>query len=829
MSNFIRKNRILVLCFALPIFLLTGLFIVKGISPFGEKSNLMWDMEIQYTDFFAYYKNVLSGKESLAYSFSKSLGGPMMALWGYYLSSPLNLLVVFFKHSQFQLFVFVITALKLGLCGLTFGIFLKTKYYTLSELYILFFSAAYAFTQYGVGQISNIMWLDGMYMLPLMMLATDKYITAKKVLPLYMTVALSIIFNWYTAYMNCIFIMLYFIYSYVLSAKRITFKPAVKALLGFAATEISGVLASCFVFFPVLTGQSGGRAFDEGIFNFGTNGSFFGFLRGFMIGSGVGGKGITLFCSIFSLFAVGCYFLNNAVKQREKIFSGLFIGIMVASMFFVPLEHIWVGFKFESSYSYRFLYTALAAFITVAARGMSLSPVPERKNIKVFVLSSIIILLVLDMFSQFIALRLWFEIAVLIIYGLLFFLMQAAAKTRKTVLTAVLILVFLGEIAVNAYLLTDIYFNNESSKYVDYVENENRLIAQVRPQNGRLYRTEKTLNRDFSYTHDSFYSNESLAYNYPGIQHYSSSYENTTSQTLINLGYYRKIFPGFYHDPLLGADSLLGVKYLLSEKQYDGYILRTDLEAYNEKSVYENAYALPLAFYADESVLTVKSEGKNPFDYLNEIYSGILGEETKIYTVCDSVKRAETAEGIKYTIPSIAENSVLYIQVSNNDDGVDCNISIDGGEEKGYNGGWLNHNVIPIGNMGMEHTLSVNRNDLDIKFYFLDLNVLKKAADTVSKNEVYDLKINKNNISFTAAGAGVMLTVPYDEQWDVTVDGERIEAGKGADAFIFIPLENSGEKHIVMRYHTKGLTTGIALSAASVAIIIFLFAIRKKI
>ena len=147
MSNFIRKNRILVLCFALPIFLLTGLFIVKGISPFGEKSNLMWDMEIQYTDFFAYYKNVLSGKESLAYSFSKSLGGPMMALWGYYLSSPLNLLVVFFKHSQFQLFVFVITALKLGLCGLTFGIFLKTKYYTLSELYILFFSAAYAFTQ----------------------------------------------------------------------------------------------------------------------------------------------------------------------------------------------------------------------------------------------------------------------------------------------------------------------------------------------------------------------------------------------------------------------------------------------------------------------------------------------------------------------------------------------------------------------------------------------------------------------------------------------------------------------------------------------------------
>ena len=415
MKNFIKNNRILFLCFALPILLLVSLFIVGGVYPFGTRSNLMWDMEIQYTDFFSYYKNVLSGKESLAYSFSKSLGGPMTAVWGYYLSSPFNLLAVFFKHSQLQLFVFVITALKLGLCGLTFGIFLKTKYNTLSELYTLFFAVAYAFTQYGVGQMPNVMWFDGMYMLPLMMMAADKYIAEKKVFPLYITVALSVIFNWYTAYMNCIFIMLYFLYSYALSVQRITFKPAFKSLTGFAATEITGVLASCLVFVPVLMGQSGGRTvFDKGIFKFETNGSLLEVLRGFMLGSNVNGKNVTLFCTLFALIAVSCYFLNKAVSKREKIISGILWGVMVASMFFDPINHIWVGFKFEYSYSYRFLYTALAAFLTVAARGMSLEPIPKKRSVKIFTASSIAILLLLDMVSRFVSLRLWVETAIMI-------------------------------------------------------------------------------------------------------------------------------------------------------------------------------------------------------------------------------------------------------------------------------------------------------------------------------------------------------------------------------------------------------------------------------
>ena len=820
MINSIRKNSILFFCFFVPIVLLSALFLVKGVYPFGSQSNLMWDMEIQYTDFFAYYRSVLLGKADLSYSFSKSLGGSMVALWGYYLSSPLNLLVIFFKHSQMQLFVFVITALKLGLCGLTFGIFIKSKFKELQELYVLLISVAYAFTQYGVGQISNIMWLDGMYMLPIMLLAVDKFVYSKKVIPLYVTVALSIIFNWYTAYMNCIFIMIYFIYTYAISSKKIYFENTVKAVIRFAAAEVTGVLASGFVFFPVLIGQSGGRAFDEGIFAFETNGSFFEILRGFIIGSNVNSKSITLFCSLFALTAVSYYFLNKNIAKREKIISALFLGVMTASMFFTPLEHIWVGFKFENSYAYRFLYVALAAFLTVAARGLSFEPTPKNSSIKTFLVDSVAILLLLDMFSKFIALRLWVQIAILVLYSLIFCFLHTSSEMQKKALNTALALLFIGEIAVNAYWLTDGYFGKDSAQYIKYVENEEALIEQIKEQDDSFYRTEKTLNRDFSASHDSYYSNEALSYNYFGIQHYSSSYDGITAQVLKNLGYSRCLFPSFYHDPILGADSLLGVKYLLSEKVYDGYTLRTDLNSYNQKYIYENSYALPLAFSANEKILGVNAVGKNPFEYLNEIYNGILGEEIAIYTQYENVDNTVTESSSVYTVPEFDNNRILYARVADNNNGINCSISIDGAEEKSYQSGWLNHNVIVIGNMGTKHNLTVNRNDLDIEFYALNLNQLKEASDKINKTSVSKLKVNSSRISFVAKKDNIMLTIPFDECWEVTVNGKPVTPEKGADAFMVIPLDGSEESRVVMKYHTKGATAGIALSILSLLIII---------
>ena len=66
--------------FAAPIVVYVVMAAAAHLYPFGSVSNLLEDLDIQYIDYFAWLQKVLQGDASLFYSFSKSLGGPTVAL-----------------------------------------------------------------------------------------------------------------------------------------------------------------------------------------------------------------------------------------------------------------------------------------------------------------------------------------------------------------------------------------------------------------------------------------------------------------------------------------------------------------------------------------------------------------------------------------------------------------------------------------------------------------------------------------------------------------------------------------------------------------------------
>lgn len=80
------------------------LFIIYGYAPFGNKTLATMDAHIQYLDFFMYLKNVLNGNDRITYTFGQTLGGCNIAVFSYYLSSPLNLLIVFFSKENLHVF-----------------------------------------------------------------------------------------------------------------------------------------------------------------------------------------------------------------------------------------------------------------------------------------------------------------------------------------------------------------------------------------------------------------------------------------------------------------------------------------------------------------------------------------------------------------------------------------------------------------------------------------------------------------------------------------------------------------------------------------------------
>lgn len=826
-----KKIGVYIVAFLLPILLYSILCMLKGIYPFGDFSNLIYDLEIQYADFYAYYRQVLLGQAEISYSFVKSLGGSLVALWGYYLASPLNLLVVFFRPEQMQLFVFIITAIKIGLCGLTLAVFVKSKYTNMQGIMVVFLSVAYSFTQYVVGQMSNLNWLDGVFLLPLILLGIDKYIYEKKKIYFYIFLALSIIFNWYTGYMNCIFAVLYFVYQFTITeifqGAIFSFKKYVKEFISFIWLELLSVLLSLCIFLPVMLGQSSGRStFDEGIFKFETNGSLLNILRGFMIGSNNPSKVITLFCSIFLLLLLAYYIVDKCISRAEKNVSFIFLAIMVCSLFFAPLEHIWVGFKFENSYAYRFLYLAIMVVILMCARVLEhIGQVDQKLLVRVLGVV-IFILLALDMLQPFDSKRLWFEIIVLIVYVALLIVRKKKVCIRITGI--LLSIFFVTEIIVNARLVVAERYSYKSTDYVEYVSQEAKLLEQVSADEADFHRIEKTLNRDKNLRHNSFYANESMTYLYSGIQQYISSYDSKTANIIKNLGYSRGDFPSFYHDPILPADSLLGVKYVLTERQYDGFELQDEFDSYNDKSVYENPYALPLGFTINGDMRSVTAS-ENPFEYMNDIYSGILGKKVQLLQqiVPSSVKTNET--GINYSFSSVDENTILYARI--NGDNLNLNIGLNTSDEtQPYRTGWLNHNVVVLGSMEKECYLYIQdhlEDDLDILFYMVKLNDLETVTGEIKEGGIQNLVVDEDYVEFEATGEKVMLTIPYDEAWRVQVNGKSVETQEGADAFMVLPLDEGEVNTVTMEYHIKGKSVGMALSITSIVIFV-LWAIKDK-
>ena len=165
-----KKILLISLSFLIPFTIITTVFYMKGY--FTDKLILSSDLRAQYYPLFCYLKDIISGTNSIFYSFNKGVGGTMFGTIFYYISSPLNLLIVFFSKNNIVYFITFLIILKISLCGLTMYIYM-TKKYNCRNFKIVVFSTCYALMGYNLNYFMNIMWLDVVYLTPLVLLGID--------------------------------------------------------------------------------------------------------------------------------------------------------------------------------------------------------------------------------------------------------------------------------------------------------------------------------------------------------------------------------------------------------------------------------------------------------------------------------------------------------------------------------------------------------------------------------------------------------------------------------------------------------------------------------
>ena len=252
------------------IMLLTTIWL--KISPFGSGSYLIIDMIGQYSAFFSYLKTILLGTgNNIFYSFSKSIGGDMYGLFTYYLISPINLILTLFSSKNIPYAVMLIIFTKIGLAGLTSNIlFTREK---VNDWKSLIFSTSYALIAYNISFCYNVMWLDAVFLLPLIIIGIDKILENKSPLLYVICLSITLMVNYYIGFMICIFSGIYFIYKLLLKKDKLK-KYILKTLI-FIIISLVAVGIAAVVLFPSFKLIQEGRAkFELEILKFESNFSF---------------------------------------------------------------------------------------------------------------------------------------------------------------------------------------------------------------------------------------------------------------------------------------------------------------------------------------------------------------------------------------------------------------------------------------------------------------------------------------------------------------------------------------------------------------------------
>jgi len=612
--RFLKNYWYLLLCIFFPVILVYFIYLARGIHPFGDGSVLVLDLNAQYVYFFDGLRNIVSGGADILYSFSRALGGEFMGMYAYYLSSPFSFLVCLFPEGWTLEGLLVMFLIKTAICGGTFGYYMHRTMKKKNPVAIIIFAVCYALSAYGIVQQNNTMWIDAMMWLPLLTLGIESLIKEGKFRLYTIMLALTVFSNFYIGFMVCIYSLIYFFIYYIGHSEEFTNNPMHEKLhfiksffrMGFYSIIAVGITAVILLasYYSLNFGKT---TFSNPSWEWTTKLDFLELLYKFLPGSydTVRPEGYPfVYCGLLTLLLVPIYFLSKKFSMRKKITAGVFIMILVASFSFSVPDLIWHGFQTPNWLNYRYSFMLCFLLCVLACHAFEdLSELPLKTMVGT---SGLIVLLCVILqrteegkyFNPNDLTCIWFTLIALFIY-LAIFGISRSKPNSKQVISALLIAVVSVEVFLNGLfcmnaLDKDVIFTGYS-RYNNFLENTKPIVESVQNSDGSFYRMEKTFRRTI---------NDNMALKIRGLSGSTSTLNQETINFLNKMGYQSRSHTNIYLGGNPVNDSLLGLKYIISDKEiYPDYYVTYKQDAIHKYTAYQNPYALSIAYGVDDDVL----------------------------------------------------------------------------------------------------------------------------------------------------------------------------------------------------------------------------------
>ncbi|MBQ3513485.1 MAG: YfhO family protein [Lachnospiraceae bacterium] len=843
---------------------------VNKIYPFGKHSLIIVDGVHQYIPFFSEYYEKIKNGESLLYSFHVGMGNNFLSLFTYYLAGPLNLLVLLFPKEKLYFSMSLLVYIKILLAGLFFAYYLihrpndKKKEEEISsldliqrrkkEFYIAGFSLAYALSSYCMGYYWNIMWLDCIYILPLVILGMERLMKEKKIALYVITLAYCLYCNYYMAFMVCLFLVLFFF----------TFKPSsIKEFimngLRFAVSSLLGGGISAVLLLPAYWGikmTSSGETITSKI----PESQWYGSIKETLVSQLAYHMPITtdtfdgkanLYCSMVVLFLVPMFLFKTKTSWYRKITITALILFFYVSYENELLNYIWHGFHNQYGIPNRMVF--LCNFLLLM---IGYEVVKERKRVPWYGYG------LGFLFAVGFVIYLWKEnptaknvifiisLIILLVYAILF----VVAKSKK-IKNPVFNIVFTILLSLEVAVLGTIGISNCGYSGGEKYEKEEGLeAAKAWAKEGLkddFYRMELNVSQ---------YLDEVTYHNLNGISLFGSTADADTIRILGKLGFYTATNEHLYRGATQFTDSILGVRYTL--KREDDFHQNTFslVNDFGTVGVYENQYPLALGFKVSPDIRYFNKEQGTVFEVQNQLAEKMTGEESPIFT---TVKYDSTLE-LSSNITTEAKGGTYYsFEKSNNEDAfITMQIRIEEDMDLYiYPSGtslseivvWLDSDMISSGRLFLQ-CVYVGRVEagqlLTVKFKMkangetsgyvrtrlakYDPENFETHYEILSQNQLNVKQTDANILECTSQdkeGGLYFTSIPYDDGFEITVDGEKQDARILADSFLGFelePLKEGQEEHkIVIKFVPIGLKEGIIISISSILIFILILCLKE--
>lgn len=842
----LKKSYPVLLTFFLLFFSVTVMMIIREIYPFGDNSMLMSDFASQYYPFMLQFRRMLLNGEGLFYAWNMGLGGDFYTLYTYYLSNPLNFLVVLVPEAYVLEFMTVLIILQISLCGTAFAYYLK-KHFHREDYSVTVFGCLYGFSGFLCAYNWHIMWLGVVAMAPVVILKLERMLEertgVKSGIHYALALAITMILNYYMAMHVCIFLVLYFLMQMVLRNEE-HIKVKIRQLGRFAVFSVLAACLSGYILIPTVLGmRTSTYVGTETPTRWRMYYNFFTLIERHLAGvsPSLYSKLPNVYCGVIVLLLIPFFFFTKKISIREK--AVYLIALILFDLTFLcnRFDFLAHGLNYPTCFPARnsFLYIFLLLMMAYKALGIARQ---EREygimGCSLGIAITLILISKLVYQKEEMVLNTGFFLSLGLIAAEAVLLLLLIQK-RKNVYFLLFGMLIISEGYLNMF--STAFYTNYRKDVTQYYEDMGRLLNQI-PEKEDFYRVGidfvKGENESFIYqidTDSSFTSTINsdvvkLYRKWGGFNKhvlYHNMYNTPIFHMLLADCYYVSVYDDLQNEHLikLAEKSIRGTKQDISQ----GEIVYLENMYYLYQMKYGNSfgytlYQTPGNEWFSETSYVAEMENALTQKLLSRDQWEITLLESQNLTASHVIEK----QGIYYLyIPD--EKSALVQAVMTFPDG-----HVSGRDDERYQ----NQNIIYLGELPAGTVLQVKYTENE-NMNPVSLNPILLRLDEETTGLFYELldqnftltKRYRSELTGTAdmkQAGSLILSMPVGEGWSLAVDGKQWEIESFADCLMKISLPE-GKHQIRLTYRTPGFRMGAVLSLLSLtAVLLILFMKRNK-